>query len=75
MLQAAQDTFLGVEDLHCHQIALLTFLQETQICKGLLMLKGSMMEMLAKRPCLCSTIQFPDFLEDERDLSAPSETC
>ena len=48
MLQAAQDRFLGVwkqskggfvEDLHCHQIALLTFLQEAQISKGLLMLK------------------------------------
>lgn len=65
MLQAAQDTFLGVwkqsrgrfvEDLHCHQIALLTFPQEAQISKGLLMLKGSLMGMLAKRPCLCSSI-------------------
>lgn len=65
MLQAAQDTFLGVwkqsrgrfvEDLHCHQIAQLTFLQGAQISKGLLMLKGSLMVMLAKRPCLCSTI-------------------
>lgn len=65
MLQAAQDTFLGVwkqsrgrfvEDLHCHQIAQLTFLQGAQISKGLLMLKGSLMVVLAKRPCLCSTI-------------------
>lgn len=65
MLQAAQDTLLGVwkqskgrfvEDLHCYQIALLTFPQEAQISKGLLMLKGSLMGMLAKRPCPCSTI-------------------
>uniref|UniRef100_UPI001A988105 uncharacterized protein LOC120832177 n=1 Tax=Gasterosteus aculeatus aculeatus TaxID=481459 RepID=UPI001A988105 len=43
--------------LHSHQIAQLTFLQEAQIGKGLLMLKGSLMVMLAKRPCLCLTIQ------------------
>lgn len=64
MLQAAQDTFLGVwkqskggfvEELKFHQIALLTFLKEAQISKGLLMLKCSLMGMLAKRPCLCST--------------------
>lgn len=58
-----------VEDLHCHQIAQLTFLQGAQISKGLLMLKGSLMVMLAKRPCLCSTIPqtIPWFFQKMRE--------
>lgn len=58
---------------HSHEVCVVCFLQEAQISKGPLLLRSSLLEMLARKPSRCSTIKQTHSPEDERDLWALSE--
>lgn len=42
---------------HSHEVCVVCFLQEAHISKGPSLLRSSLLEMLARKPSLCSTIQ------------------